>query len=489
MRILAEVGERTNDRVALDWRRKVLQLDPSSTTDELALASCALQFNSVLEAEKTLAAVSQPETQTSAFQAMSARVAEAKKDMDAATKYWTQAAQLEPQNKSYALHLGLLKLKSEDPATRDAGRTLLERLRADEAQRAPATRGLIVDGVAHREDSQKVRRLAQELQGYTEALFSDRITYLDILRQLRDPDYTPYLTNIEKDAAANPTNLAALLTWMNANQMSMVAIDFVKSLPEEKLKAWPVPWSIAEAYGKIADWPDLEKLTKNGNWGEYEFIRRAFLARTLRAQNKTVAAEGEWAAAATDASTNYQSLTLLARLVSEWGWKNEDVDLLWQLAKYPESQKDALQALYQYYQKGEATQGLYRVLLRMLELNPSDLRVQNNLAQVSLLLQVDLIQARQFAADIFHKEPSNSAYASTYAFSLYQNGDPKGALKVMNTLPANQLNDPSIAAYYGVFLAAVGDREKAREYLEIGRKARLLPEEKVLVDRATASAK
>jgi predicted Zn-dependent protease len=489
MRVLAEVGERTNDRVALDWRRKVLELTPGSTADLLALASCALQFNKISEAEKALAAVSKDEEQTAAFHATSARVAEAKKDMDVAAKYWIRAAELEPKNKFYALHLGLLKLRSEDAATREAGRTLLERLRADAAQRAPATRALVVDAVAHREDPQKVQILAQELQGYNEALFSDRITYLDILRQLRDPDYTTYLTNIEKDAAANPADLAALLTWMNANQLSMVALDLVKSLPEEKLKAWPVPWSIAESYGKIADWSDLEKLTRNGNWGEFDFVRRAFLARSLRAQNKSAAAEGEWAGAATAAATNYQSLMLLARLVSEWGWKREDVDLLWQLAKYPESQQEALQTLYQFYQKGQETEGLYRVLSRMLELNPSDLRVQNNLAQVSLLLHVDLTQARQFAADLFHKEPSNSAYTSTYAFSLYQNGDAKGALRVMSTLPADGLKDPSVAAYYGVILVGAGEREKAQEYLEIGKKARLLPEEKALLERATANTK
>jgi hypothetical protein len=346
MRILAEVGELTNDRAALEWRRKVLELAPGSTTDLLALASCALQFNEIAEAEKIMASVSKDEAQGAPLEAVMARLAEAKNDFNGAVQYWTRATELNGQNKSYSLRLGLVKLKSEDAATREAGRILLERLRADESQRAPATRALVTDAVARHEDPQKIRVLARDLQSYSEALFTDHIIYLEILRQLRDPEYTSYLTSIEKDAAPKPADLAALLTWMNANQSSMVALDFAKSLPEANRKAWPVPWSIAEAYNKVADWQDLEKHTNDGNWGQFEFLRRAYLARSLRAQNKSVAAEREWAAAAKSAAAQYQSLALLTRLVSEWGWKNEHVDLLWQLAKFPEAQKEALGTLY-----------------------------------------------------------------------------------------------------------------------------------------------
>lgn len=489
MRIMAEVGERANERLALDWRRKVLQLEPNSTSDLLAFASCALQFNEISEAEKTLASIPKEQTQTAAFAAVMAVLAEAKGDRNGAVQYWTRATELDPKNASYSLKLGLVKLKSEDAATKEAGRVLLERLRADDKQRAPATRALVTDAVTRHDDPQKIRALAHDLQSYSEALFTDRIVYLEILRQLRDPDYTAYLTNIERDAAGKSTDLAALFTWMNANQLSMMVIDFANSVPEANRKAWPVPWSIAEAYNKVGDWPGLEKLTKDANWGTFDFLRRAYLVRAFRAQNKSVAAEGEWAGAAKSAAAQYQSLMLLARLVSEWGWKSEHVDLLWELAKFPEAQKEALGTLYQQYAKADDTSSLYRVLLRLVEADPEDMRLQNNLAQVSLLLHADVNHARQLAADLFHKEPSNSAYASTYAFSLYDKGDFNGAMRVMNTLKSDQLKDPPIAAYYGIILAAAGDREKAREYIEIGKQARLLPEERALVTRVEASSK
>jgi hypothetical protein len=58
----------------------------------------------------------------------------------------------------------------------------------------------------------------------------------------------------------------------------------------------------------------------------------------------------------------------------------------------------------------------------------------------------------------------------------------------MDSIPQDQQRNPAVAAYYGVMLASSGEKGKAREYLEIGKTATLLPEEKVLVERAELSA-
>jgi hypothetical protein len=117
------------------------------------------------------------------------------------------------------------------------------------------------------------------------------------------------------------------------------------------------------------------------------------------------------------------------------------------------------------------------------------LRIQNNFAQISLILNVNAERARRIASELYRKERSSSAYASTYAFSLYTRGDKIGASKVMGALGDTQLNDPSVAAYYGLFLAAVGEKQKAREYFRIGASAKLLPEERALIAEAESSLK
>ena len=489
MRIVAQIAEQTRDRAALDWRQKVVELEPHSTQDDLALADCALQFGEINAAGKTLASIDDGGKQTAAFHATVARLAKARQDPGEAKNEWGEAVRLAPNDESYQVQFALSCLEQPAAAEREQGLALLERLRNSPTRRGAATRSLIVDGVAHRRPVEELRSLTHDLQSYPEAIFTDKLLYLDILRQSYDPEYTTYLTKIENEAAAKPDELAALLTWMNGNEISIVAIDFARSLSGGALSAWPVPWAMAEAYAKVNDWSALERLTANSNWHQFDFLRRAFLARALRAENNPVATEREWAGAVKSASAQSQSLLLLTRIVFEWGWNNESVDLLWQLAKDPEVQFKALHTLYLRYTQAGDTQGLHRVLSRLAEIDPGDLKVQNNLAQVSLLLNADLERACRRAANLYRKEPSNAAYASTYAFSLYANGDAKGALKVMSALRKDQLNEPPLAAYYGIFLAASGEKSKARDYLELGRQMQLLPEERTLLDRAERALK
>jgi hypothetical protein len=489
MRILAQVAETSRDRSALDWRRKALELNPRSTEDALALAACALQFNDLNTAETTLAHLRDDARQTAGFHAVAAQLADAKKTPIEVESHWAKAVELAPENKSYQLQFGIALLRMEDSAKRKSGVAMLEQLRANEKQRSAATRALIVDGAARHINGETLTTLARELQEYPEATFSDRMLYLDVLRQLRDPKFTSYLTTIEKDAVSKPADLATLLSWMKTSGMSLLAIDFSKSVPAEVLYKWPVPLALAEAYAKVADWKDLEELIKSKNWGEFDFLRHAYLALAMRGQDKPAAADREWATAQKDAGSQVQYLSALARAVAEWGWQKETADLLWALTKYPQTQAEALQGLYQRCADAKDTLGLYRVLVRLAEVRPEDAGIQNNLAQVSLLLNADVERARKLAADLHRKEASNPAYASTYAFGLYTKGDVKGALEIMNGLTDEQLHDSSVAAYYGVILVAAGDKAKAQEYLKLGSSGNLLPEEKALVAKAESALK
>jgi hypothetical protein len=356
MRIVAQIAEQARDRTALDWRRKVVDLKPHSTQDALALADCALQFGDINTAGKTLAGIDDDRKQTAAFHATAARLAKTRQDPAAAKNEWGEAVRLAPNDESYQVQFALSCLEQPAGAEREKGVALLERLRKSPTQRSAATRSFIADGMAHRQRLEELRTLAHDLQSYPEAIFTDKLLYLGILRQSYDPEYTTYLTKIENEAAAKPDDLAALLTWMNGNEISIVAIDFARSLPEGALSEWPIPRAMAEAYAKVNDWSALERLTANSNWHQFDFLRRAYLTRALRAENKPVATEREWAGAVKSASAQSQSLLLLTRVVFEWGWKNESVDLLWQVTKYPEVQFEALHTLYVQYTKAGDTQ-------------------------------------------------------------------------------------------------------------------------------------
>ena len=484
-RVLAQIAERSKEKAALNWRREAVKLAPESADDLVALATCALQFKEIPEAENALAAAKK-NGETSASHAIAGEIADAKENQNDALREWTRAVEMEPGNKSYVLGLALANLRSSVPANQEIGRKSLEEIRADKDERLPATRALVADAISRHATTERLRALAQDLQSYPESVFSDRLLYLSILHALDESEFARALTETEKDATKRSSDLAQLIAWMNSRGTALLALDFAHSLSQEVLTKWPVPVELANSYLRVADWQGLEQFVRTSQWPQLDFIRRAFLARALREQNKTVASDREWSAAKQEAGDDSRQLETLEHTVADWGWKKEAIDLLWEMTKFPEKQNDALRSLYQHYAKENDTRELYRVLIKLVEAMPNDLTIRNNFAQISLLLNADRDRARKLAENLHEREPSNPAYASTYAFAVYSNGNPKQAVKIMKSLTPEQLQDPAVSAYLGIFLAAAGQKAEAQEYLSHGAKAALLPEEKSLLDRSLA---
>ncbi len=482
VRMLATIQEAAASPSALDWWRMAAQMAPNSASDKIALASCALKFGEIPTAAKTLAEVGEG-GRTAAYYAAAGQLAEAQAKLPAAREHWLQAVQMAPAEKEYQTHLATVNLQLPDPAGQDGARVILRELRHAPGQRRAATRALIVDGAQAR-DSQAVLQLARELKDYPEASFQDALLYLDILKQLRHPDYTAYLTEVEAKAATDANDLALLIAWLNKNSLSLLALNYTRGLDPKQLDIWPVPLTLAESYNLLANWSGLEAHVTGRTWAGFEFLRRAYLARAFREQGQTTAAEREWSAAKKEASGQAKLVSALVRTVIEWRWTNEAADLLWTLTKDPTEREEALRSLYRYYSEAGDTGGLFRTLLRLVEIMPQDLALQNNLAQLGLLLGAEPERMRKIAADLHQRDPMNPAFVSTYAFSLHARGDSAGAVAAMSLLPAEKLREPAYAAYYGVFLASAGDATQAEVYLQLGAAGKLLPEERVLLEKA-----
>lgn len=484
-RIMAEIAARIGEpAAALEWRRKAVQFAPRSVDDALALVRSAVQFNETPIAEHALDSVDERARNSAPYHEAAALVAQLKRQNDTAEKEWKEALRLSPEDKSFQLHLGIVELASSDPQRHAAGKEMLKSLQSESAQRSAATRALLASGLNAKDPA--TLDLANQLQSYPEATWTDRLTFLELLRATGDSRFSSYLTELESKATEDPSGLVALLNWMSSRKLNILALDYIRDLPAELLRKWPVPMAIADVYVQLGDWTKLEATTKNGQWARSDFMRHAYLARAYREQGKNIDSDREWASASKLASERDDYLSVLIQTASDWKWESETTDLLWSMSKRPEKQKQALFALYKTYSKSADTQGLYRVLTRLSELDPTNLDVENNRAQVSLLLDVNSAEAKRAAADVYQKSPKNPAYLTTYAYALLREGNPKEALHLMQSLTPEQLSDPQVSTYYGISLAANGD-EKARSYLDFGKQANLLPEEKALIDKAYAS--
>jgi tetratricopeptide (TPR) repeat protein len=482
-RVLAEVSERSGLRTALDFRRRVADLSRHQPGDELALARTAIRFGEARTAKEALEAIPPVERETANYHALCGDVALLQRDTASYEKELTRAAELDPANKTYSRALATLRLNSADPALHDRGVHELEQLQSDEALRAGVTRRL-TDDALRRGEKEKSVSYARQLNALSSVNFSDRLLLLSALHLAGDAQVTPMLAQLQIEAGDDPEKIGALLSWMTAQKMSPEAVAWIQKLPAALLGKKLLPLNVADAFLAAADWKGLEKFLRASNWGPAEYLRAALLARALRELGRAEDSAQAWNEAVRQVNGHSEEIFLLAEMARKWGWEKDALDLLWLASEDPQKAEQTLNTLYNIYAARGDTQDLYRVLLHLEELRPNDPAILNNVAQLSLLLNLNTDRGLELAQQVYEQDPKNADYASTYAFSLYRRGEMRKAVQAFADVPEKELQRPQIAAYYGLMLAAAGNLARAREFLDLGSKANLLPEERALVDKA-----
>jgi predicted Zn-dependent protease len=485
-RTLADIAEKQKSVQAIEWRRRALAIDPTSFPDRLSLANTALRFSQPTIAAEALAQIAPSQQNNPEYHAAAARVALTQNDLAVAGAHFRAAVRFAPNDPKHALELAEFQLRSGNADERATGRASATRVKSNKLVQLDALHILLNDALARRSDADAVA-LAQELDALPDAPATDRLLALGILRRFNAPTFTGALTQLESESAGSAEKAARLINWMTSQGLALLGIDWSKQLVPEMTGSVSVRFALADAYIQLRDWTALKAMLQGGSWSGVESFRLALQAKVAQETDDSDDFEKFWAEAVAQAENNSDRLNVLQKLAFQWRWPAKGVGVLWLLAQIPDSQTTALQALYNYFAAERDTAGLFRVLTRLIDVLPDDPMVKNNYAQISLLLHADPFRARTLAGYVHREQPKNAAFASTYAFALYRDGDLVGALKVMETLTPEQLEDPSVAAYYGIFLTAAGHSAEAVKFLDASGLAKLLPEEEKLVSQARTS--
>jgi Flp pilus assembly protein TadD len=487
-RVMAGLSGAARSPSALIWRSRVVELNPRSLDDRLALAQTAMMMRDYATATNALGGVDQAGKNTAAYHNIAGAVAVAANQLDQAEAHFLEAARLEPQNPVSQLNLAVVRLHGTNTVNHIEARAELELLtvnRTNSDLRCQALRELVADAVLNKQEDTALAMCGRLLQE-TNAIFADHILQLDVLRQTRDAGFSSALADCRREAGSDPGKIYELATWQMAKASPGEALAWLQSLPLNTRTNQAVELLTAECFITLHDWPGLEASVQKQNWTELEFIRHAFLSRALRGQELTDSAQVEWKQALQTANGQKQSLFMLRNLAAQWNWLNEDEELLSIIVeRYPE-ESGARRALLQALYAGGRTRSLMQFFTQEVKRNPSDLAAKNNLAVTALLLNAQEFKPNDLAREVYQNAPTNSSYASTYAFSLYLQGKNSEALKVIEKLKPNELQDPSNSGYYGIILKAAGNQAQARTCLERALKGHLLPEEKKLFEAAKA---
>ena len=484
-RIMAETAELAGKREAVSWREQVVAIEPAVTANRIALASSALRFGQFDLARKTMDAVDSAARANVEYHQLAGTLAIAEKKIGLAETEFAAALALEPSNKQFALNLATVRLTSTDPATREKARTELIRLAHQDSLRLDALRALTADALSNKSLGDAAKWSAQ-LRSENGLKFSDLLLCAEANHKTAGAETA--LRDAETNAARSPVTAAALITWMNRHELARTALDWALGLPQEILKAPPVPLAVAEAYSFLQDWNGLNVWVDGKNWGEEEFLRLAVVSHALHrltpGDRASMESQTAWAAALKATKNRPERLAAIAQLAEGWDYAEEAADAWWLIANGNEKAGEALTALQRLYKAKQNSRGLLRVAKRALELNPADLVAANNYASLGLLLTGDNA-ARRLATKLHRENPGNAAFSSTYAFALFTEGKTSEALREMETLKEAQLRHPVIATYYFVMLVENGKMELAHAFLSAANKAQLLPEEQQLLTAAT----
>ncbi|MBI5388625.1 MAG: hypothetical protein HZA90_28520 [Verrucomicrobia bacterium] len=482
-RIVVQLLEVARSPEVVLWLQRIVALEPGVFQNRLHLVKAAFAHGDVARARQALEGAAESDRPTAAYHEMAALLALATNQVAASGSHLEEAAKLDPENKRLQLNLAVLNLQARNTEKADAAQQSLEKLSTDEKFRLDALR-VLANGALRNHDLTGALARTRLLVADPAASFEDRLLHLTLLAQAQSPELTNFLASVQEAVKTTPAHIYGLSGWMLARRPPEEVLKWLASLPTEARQQPPVLLAVAEAHIAQGNWTGLGSLLAEQRWGDLEFVRAAFQARVVF-ENKDVAAQKVfWQRAVNEAGDRLRSCTALVQMASAWRWADEQESLLRLISQRFPKERWPLKELDRLYAQNGNTPGLLRVYTALLQLDPKDITVKNNLAAVSLLLTQNLSQAQTFAREAYEARPQDPVVCSTYAHALHLSGKTHDGLEVLERLTPPQLQTPAIAAYYGVLLTASGQTNKARPYLEAGRRAKLLPEETALVRAA-----
>ena len=486
--ILADATERQNKPETVAWRAQIARVLPQNLDAQLNLASAALRFGQLDTARHALEHVPPPDREKAAYHVVAGWLARAEGNDADVEQHFAAAVKEEPENELYQFNLAVIQIRSPDPEKNSAARETLERLRKVPGYRAGALRALLSDAIQH-DDLEAADGLAQDLQMNQKVTFADLLLCLDFYRKLDQKKFDALLEKIKPVAAREPADVAALMDWLNRNGLAAEVLKWNDKLPPDITSIPPPAVAIAEAFAETKNWSRLKRWTRNGTWGDAEYLRLAYQAYAAR-QTRQSSAEAEfdslWHSAERAITDQPEREAILARLATRWGLTIEAKTLWRRVAKNAPMRREALDALFRMSRTENDLPELLQVAKQLHESSPRETPLTTAYARLALLLAPNTEEAQRAAKEAYDAAPNDPGCAVTYAFALYGTGRTSQGLQILSKIPKDQLLDPHAAVYVALLLLDNNDPEGAREFIDAAQRGPLYVEEKKLLDEAVA---
>ena len=490
MRIIAEAMEAAGIPEAAQWRSRLDTLEPGNPQNLLAWAADTLKAGDLAATERVLAMLAPASRENATYHSTAGRLALAKRDKAAAEKHWAEAMRLEPAQDSHRLAFATLRIQSENREARADAAAMLRALGEKSPRNLQAIR-VLLNASIRAEEWKQAEALSKTLAEDPGATFGDKLLRLAALRKLDTQEAPAYLLELRNDALSKPGELYTLLMWMNENSLPMLVSEWARTLPRDVIGAPPVCVAIADAYVRSSEWQKLREFLDERAWADFDYLRRAFLSRSLEKLEEADLSAQEWKDGLSAARSRQDSagrLERLAKVAVSWGWDQRAEEVMWTLTGSPGCPRWVLDTLWRLSLKRSDTVQLQKLAGVLAKADSKSAAFRNDYAFFSLLVRSEDGNPHREAEKLFNENPGNAPIAATWGLSLYQRGKVTEAVAVTGSLPPEELQKPQIALYHAIFLTAAGETTKAAEFLPAAQNWKMFAEEKALLDRVKLAA-
>ena len=451
---------------AMDDARQAATLGAGDPELVMEWAAAALLADQNEEAGRALAGLSPATSAESAYaQRLLGEVARRQGALTAAKNHFETALSLDGSQAIDEVPLGLILLNATDAARRQRGLDLLTKWTTDAEWGAEALRALLGDSI-NRDDRPGMLRWAPALRAHPRCTLGDIPNCLLALSRADERPFASAVAALEKDYAASPESAAQLVGWLNQIGHADEAVRWLTTLPLQGTPRPPLAVVGAEALRQTGSWRELREWTRQGDWGDVEFLRWAYAMEAARAMGDHAQTDELWRTLRNHAATNNVHALFAGSTLFTWGRVEEAEALWWAAAEQTGPNAiTALGTLARHYQVRRDAEGQYRAFRKLHYLHPQDADATNNFVFFAALTKNGGSQVEQLARENLARNPQNRTYLATCAFVCSAQGRNDEALALLQPVVSETAQSPTLAFAYGLALAGTGKKAEARALL------------------------
>ncbi|MEM1156818.1 MAG: hypothetical protein AAGH72_01060 [Verrucomicrobiota bacterium] len=467
----------------LEWGKRLLLLDTTEVSLIIEVASLHLRFGQHRQALHLLGNVAKPHSTHAEFMSLLAIAHQLTGNYSTGLKIMQQARSLHPEDEYLLLNEAKYLSFSND-------RSLWQTL-----ENWPETSPLRGEALTVLLGCLHTRRLETEAGRIFQLIQTDEQIPLEMRIAAWEshwrhcsrigkamPLLHESLDALQQEASVSLAGSYRLLRALKALELPKETIQWWSTLTPEVQANSIVTIFYADALIQTQDKGTLRELLRQEVWqnaDEFRELMDIYLSESHNAQKRTIRLK----LLARHLTAHPKRMIKIIPFCKDWKWFEAYEIFLFSLDEaYPMAQSP-LRELHDYFRQKKDARGLLLVAIRAIKRNRQDLPMSNNFALLSLLLGHDTRDAYRVAEENYQSHPEITACVVTYAYSLHHQSLSSEALQVMDRLPLDERQLPTVQFYRSVILTGLGRNKEARAIFENTPIDYLLPEEYNLLDK------